>query len=165
MKKGLIAVICSVLIFGFGSTAFAVDKTDCNMTVIVIRQIVISETNGIDFGTIYDSPNGTCAMDPATGNLTGDACATASGTAGVIHIEGAMSAALDLELVAGTAVDGISFVPDFDGAGTTTDNTKSLSAASPGTLNVNVGGVLTVGTTTPTAGTKPFTYTFRCTYQ
>lgn len=164
MKKMLVVTICSVLLFLFGSNAYAVDKTDCTMQATVIRQIVITETNGINFGNIYDTTAQTCRMNPADNSLSGTACGSASGTAGIIHVEGAQSAALDLTLVAGANVDTISFVPAFDNVGGTTDNTKSLSGASPGTLDVNVGGLLTV-TGSPTTGVKNFTYTFRCTYQ
>ena len=165
MKKGLIAAICSAMIFSVGSTAFAVDLTTCSMQATIIRQIVITETNGINFGNIYDTTTATCRMDPATGNLTGTACGAASGTAGVIHVVGAQSAAVDLEVIAGAAVDNITFAPAFNNVGATTDTTKSLSAANPGTLDVNVGGLLTVGAVAPSAGVKNFTYTFRCTYQ
>lgn len=164
-KKAFIGIICSGFLFLFGSNAYAVDKTDCTMQATVIRQIVITETNGINFGNIYDTINLTCRMNPADDSLAGTACGSASGTAGVIHIEGAQSAAVDLEVIAGANVDNIAFVPALDNAGTATDNTQSLSAANPGTLDVNVGGLLTVGAIAPSAGVKNFTYTFRCTYQ
>ncbi len=165
MKKSLVVTICSVLLFLFGSNAYAVDLATCTMQATVIRQIVITETNGINFGNIYDTVAQTCTMNPADNSLAGTACGTAAGTAGIVHIEGAQSAAVDLEVIAGANVDNIAFVPAFDNVGTQTDNTRSLSAANPGTLDVNVGGLLTVGAIAPTAGVKNFTYTFRCTYQ
>nr|WP_320190157.1 DUF4402 domain-containing protein [uncultured Desulfobacter sp.] len=164
MKKVLFAAICSVLLFFFGLNAYAVDKTDCTATATVIRQIVILETNGIDFGNIYDTINQDCRMDPSDGSMSGDACASATGTAGVIQVQGSSSGTVDIEVVQGADVNNIAFEPALDNVGTTALAGQALSAASPGALDVKVGGLLTVSGTQPAPGATNFSYTFRCTY-
>ncbi len=163
MKKLLVVIICSVMLFLFGSNAYAVDQTG-TMTATVIRQIVIAETNGIAFGNIYNTINQTCRINATDTTLTGTACGAATGTRGLFQVQGQSNGAIDIAVAAGADVDGIAFAPRLDDANAVA-STGTLSAANPGVLDVNVGGLLTVGGAAPPVGGKNFTYTFSVTYQ
>ena len=148
MKKLLLPAV-AVLALSLSGSVLAADAAG-TANVTILAAVSVSETTAVNFGSL-DIADGTCQM-ASNGTFSGSCSGT--GTPGVMTISGTGSAAVNISVTAGAAVDGVSFAPTVASA------TGNLSS---GSLAVTVYGDMTKASAT--AGSKALSYTFTTSYQ
>jgi hypothetical protein len=128
--------------------------------VTIYTPVTVTQTQGLDFGTIASGANGTVAIDAGSGarNVAGGVGAVAAnvGKQGTFAVSGQSNAAINV--VVGGAITG------FSGGITGATKTSPLpTALNNGSAAFSVGGTLTVPANTQ-AGAYAGTYTVAVNY-
>lgn len=152
--KKLVAPLAFASLATISGAALAADQAG-NANVTVLAALSIAETTEIDFG-VLTSEDGTCTM-ASGGGLTGSAGQSCSGTEtpATFTVTGTDAQTVDVSVTVGSAVDGVTYTPVIDGAGS-----RTLSG---GTAAVDVIGNLALSSAT--SGVKDIAYTFTANYQ
>jgi hypothetical protein len=147
----------------FSDKSFTASTTG-NATVSILQQLSISETTGINFGSItVTSAAGNVVLSTAgsvTNCASGVYTCSGSPTAGSFNISGTASTAVTVSVDASTSLTGPGTSMTLTLSG---NNTGSQTLNGSGNLTLNVGGTLAVNAN-QAAGTYSGTYTATVNY-
>ncbi len=150
MKRAIRVFALTIVSALFAGNASAVDLAT-TATVNIVEGITISETQGLNFGTLVLN-NGDVVID-TDGNVTDSNLLTSDGTSqapATFDVTSISGVDLDVTLTPGTATGGLTLSGMTFAFGTGSDSTNPVS--STGTDVLTVGGTLTVDRSAASVG-------------
>ena len=133
----------------------------------VVAAASITTNTAMLFGNIYNTDTDTCTLAPNDNSLTGSACASSTGTAGIFDITGTATTAIDITITGTTlTANDVTFAPSWwDGSTVVTALTGPVTTDGAGTFTLQVGGTLTNGPGVVVGTATVFGYTVDVAYQ